>query len=313
VGYEDRQLTFAGAGGRGLGTPWGTLGAIAKQALEEHGYRVRVEWRSFGLNNARYVADGQAELGATMAAFALSAYRGSDDFAAEGPRDGLRVLASINFPSWVGVAARRELDLESLADIRERGLAVRIKRGNGAVFNALLDYYGLTPEVVADLGGRFLQIELDEDFLRADHVPWVRSGDFDVFIDSCYASYTPEGRHWWEASVLYDLDFLPLPEELIERLTAIDGCERGFLPNHLMRGVWEDVPTVTRPPQIIYTRDEMPEEMAYEVARILDGNHQLFRQTHIPYSYDPANVAQDVGIPLHSGAARYYREAGYLG
>jgi hypothetical protein len=80
-----------------------------------------------------------------------------------------------------------------------------------------------------------------------------------------------------------------------------------------MRGVWEDVPTVTRPPQIIYTREEMPEEMAYEVARILDGNHQLFRQTHIPYSYDPANVAQDVGIPLHSGAARYYREAGYLG
>jgi TRAP-type uncharacterized transport system substrate-binding protein len=30
------------------------------------------------------------------------------------------------------------------------------------------------------------------------------------------------------------------------------------------------------------------------------------------FSYDPDVVASDVGIPIHPGAARYYREAGYL-
>ena len=31
-----------------------------------------------------------------------------------------------------------------------------------------------------------------------------------------------------------------------------------------------------------------------------------------PILYDPQQVARDNGIPLHSGAARYYRERGYL-
>jgi TRAP-type uncharacterized transport system substrate-binding protein len=30
------------------------------------------------------------------------------------------------------------------------------------------------------------------------------------------------------------------------------------------------------------------------------------------FSYDPQVAAGDVGIPLHQGATRYYREVGYL-
>ena len=43
-----------------------------------------------------------------------------------------------------------------------------------------------------------------------------------------------------------------------------------------------------------------------------EANHDAFRQTHIPYSYDSQQVARNNGIPIHPGAARYYRERGYL-
>ena len=56
---------FAGAGAPGMGTPWGTLGEVTAKALAPFGYEVRLEGRSFGPNNARYVADGRADLGAT--------------------------------------------------------------------------------------------------------------------------------------------------------------------------------------------------------------------------------------------------------
>jgi TRAP-type uncharacterized transport system substrate-binding protein len=49
----------------------------------------------------------------------------------------------------------------------------------------------------------------------------------------------------------------------------------------------------------------------YRFARALDEGRALLRQTQIPFSYDERNVAMDVGVPLHSGAARYYQEKGY--
>ena len=72
------------------------------------------------------------------------------------------------------------------------------------------------------------------------------------------------------------------------------------------------MPSVSRPWQLILGRDDMPDDFAYLLARAYDENRQLFRQTHIPYSYDSHEVARDNGIPLHPGAARYYREHGYL-
>jgi TRAP-type uncharacterized transport system substrate-binding protein len=79
-----------------------------------------------------------------------------------------------------------------------------------------------------------------------------------------------------------------------------------------MRGVNEDVPTVQRFPQVIYTRAEAPDDFVYEVTRALDNNRQLFRHTHMPYSLDPANVAKPRAVPLHPASERYYSDAGIL-
>jgi len=37
----------------------------------------------------------------------------------------------------------------------------------------------------------------------------------------------------------------------------------------------------------------------------------LFRQQHVPFSYDPNTVAADIGVPIHPGALRYYKEKNY--
>ena len=71
------------------------------------------------------------------------------------------------------------------------------------------------------------------------------------------------------------------------------------------------IPSVYRPWQLIFGRDDMPHDFVYLLAQALDTNRRLFRETHIPYSYDPAEVARDHGVPLHPGAEQYYRERGY--
>ena len=71
------------------------------------------------------------------------------------------------------------------------------------------------------------------------------------------------------------------------------------------------IATVQRFPQVIYTRSEAPEDFVYEVTRALYKGRHLFRETHMPYSYDQANVAKPRTVPLHSGAQRFYKEAGF--
>jgi len=308
MSYKDKELVFAGAGGFGMGTPWGTIGAIIKQALEPLGYKLHIEWRSHGANNSRYVGDGKADFGATHITHALSAFRGQDAYADESPRDHLRVIASINHASWYGIAVKEQSGIMDLSEIREKELAVRIKTGAGRVFDLIFEHYGLSRDLIKSYGGTFLETDF-----TAPRVPWVESGEFDLFVDTVYAAYTPEARHWWEASVLHDLKFLPLPDELVQHVCALGLAEPGTIPVKLMRGLNEAVPALARLPQIVYTRDDMPEDFAFLLARTLDESRHLFRMTHIPFSYDPQNAAKDWGIPLHPGAVRYYREQGYLG
>jgi TRAP-type uncharacterized transport system substrate-binding protein len=115
-----------------------------------------------------------------------------------------------------------------------------------------------------------------------------------------------------QASILLNLRFLPLPDDLVQTLCRDFGGVPGFIPYRLLRGVDAPVASVYRPWQLIFGRDDMPDDFAYLLAKAYDDDRDAFRQTHIPYSYDSREVGRDNGIPLHPGAQRYYREQGYL-
>jgi TRAP-type uncharacterized transport system substrate-binding protein len=318
---EGKKIVFAGAAPLEMGTPWGTLALVVRRALDPLGYETQIESASWGDNNARYVADGLADLGATQYRGVRYAFDGVRAFAEGGPRRNLRLIATINQPAWVGMAVRAGSDVRDLADVAARRLPLRIKTSGDGMFDVIFDYYGLSRERILELGGRFIHGIGAEDmnpttrWANRDYnqiAPWVLSGDFDMILDPIYAAYTPEHKHWWEATMLHDMRFLALPADLIQRLCESGEVEgAGFVPHRLMRGVNEDLPSVERFPQMIYTRDDVPEAFVYEVTKALDQNRHLFRQTHLPYSYDPLNVAKPRAVPFHEGALRYYHEAGY--
>jgi hypothetical protein len=239
------------------------------------------------------------------------AYEGKYDFAGNARRN-LRVVASICRPWWLGVAVRAETGLSNLRQIKERQYPVRVRGAASPYADCIWDYYSISSEDVEAWGGKFPGPSEFGGPVPTIRDPWVRTGDFDVIINSVYAAYTPENRDFFEAAVLYNLRFLPLPDDLIARICS-DVCGvPGFLPHQLLRGVDGDIPSVELPPQVIYTREDAPDDLAYLIAKTLDDNWAALRRTMMAFSYDPDVVASDVGIPIHPGAARYYREAGYL-
>jgi TRAP-type uncharacterized transport system substrate-binding protein len=83
----------------------------------------------------------------------------------------------------------------------------------------------------------------------------------------------------------------------------------------------EDVPCIDWSNWAVLVRDDMDEELAYRLTSIMVEQRAELegRYRHIPseiapmtYPINPHAMWQGVGAPLHAGAARYYREHGYM-
>jgi uncharacterized protein len=311
---EGKKIRFAGAGVVGRGTPWGTLGLVVRRILAPLGYDTEIESASAGANNPRYVADGRCDIGATQVRAVREAVESRRAFEGEDPRENLRLIATINQPSWLGVAVRVETGITDLSQIAKQKMPIRLKTGGDRMFDILFEYYGLSREKITELGGSFVSGIASGQRKLNEVTPWVAKGEFDAIIDPIYTGYTPEHQHWMEATILHDLRFLPLPEDLIQRIVDEEEAEGpGFIPHRLMRGINEDLPSVERLPQVIYTRAEAPDSFVHEVTKAIDQSRHMFRQTHLPYSYDPKTACKSrLPVPFHPAAERYYKEVGYL-
>ena len=58
----------------------------------------------------------------------------------------------------------------------------------------------------------------------------------------------------------------------------------------------------------------MPDDFAYTLAKALDEHQDLFQWANsgMNFSYNWRTVWKAFDVPLHPGAAKYYRERGYM-
>src|SRR5215203_461769 len=217
MGFEDKKLVFGGAG---PGTPWGTLGLVVGRALAPHGYEVRVEAEASRDRNPRVLSEGKVDIGGTTAHAARWAFQGRHTFQGESPRTNLRQIATIMHPAWLGIAVRAETWITDLSHIRERQLPVRVIGGRGALFAPVWQYYGLSRELIESWGGAFHSMPPRAEGAAFVPGPWARTGEFDVIMDPIYAAFTVEQTFWHDASILHNLRFLGIPDDLLSRMCA---------------------------------------------------------------------------------------------
>jgi len=196
-------------------------------------------------------------------------------------------------------AASKKSGLTSLSQIKDRKEATWIAGTNNSI---VLDYYGIKADDLKARGGGTMPGNASRE----------KRASADVFIGTGLLANTPEQRMWYEISQLNDLVFLDFDEPLIAKMAQQPGYQRATVPLALFRGVTHPIPTVMRPNHLIYVRDEAPDDFAYAVAKALDEHRDLFQVQLEPWYYDPQTVAVSKTIPLHPGAARYYRERGYV-
>lgn len=323
TGFDVKRLVFASACPNGC--PWGEIGEFVRDAMQPVGYEIilcrncnRAEGPRIVATNAlpppltaldlRVGTDtrvnARVDFGVTASAFLTEAYRGVGAYAKDGPFKNLRLIAKIEDPTYLLVAVKNDSSITDLKQIRERKLPVKLLVSLSSSTQPLLDYYGLTPEALEQLGGTMANAML----ARGD-------APFDVIIsDLASPANNPESAYWTKLSYQYDLRFLELPEELLDQLASNKNGDliRVTAKWGLLRGVDRPIATVARSGESVFARDNMPVQVAYEVAKAIDAHRDNLRWFIRPYSYSSNTVWKNQDVPLHPGAEKYYREKGYL-
>jgi uncharacterized protein len=306
--------------------PWGAMADVVKAALVPYHYDVQICYHCFMADAPRIVGDarmpppwtphmgngvipdsyipeppkGRVEFGATSDQILIAAYDGKGVYAQEGPRKQLRLLANIASPVYIIVAIKRGSGITDLAQLKDHKGPLKIV-ADADVSSVLFPYYGVSMEQLKAAGATFAPAL----------VPQARA-DADVIIHYGTLANAPEFNIWYDASQKEDLVYLQLPEALVAKLAHDLDLERRDIPTGLLRGQETPIHTVARTGTAIYGRADMPDDFAYLVAKALDQQQDLFEWSMGNFSYNRYRVAKVGDVPLHPGAARYYRERGYL-
>ena len=248
--------------------------------------------------NIRAIGIGLMEFGFTQtdrnheAVNGLAAWDGK-------PQEGLRSVFSL-YPETVLLVTRAGAGIADVTDLKGRTVDIG-HPGTGPRGHAedVLRLYGIDRkrEVVA----RSLGLD---DAARAL---------VDGTIDALFCTVGSPSAALAAAAEATDIAIVPIDSEAVGAFVAArPGYVPATLPPGTYRGVAAPVATYAVTATVVSSADAA-EDLVYDVVRIVFENLDVLRSAHPALGgLAPAAMLKNLAAPLHPGAARYYREQGWL-
>lgn len=295
------RMTVAGA------SPGGAWSAIGEAITDE--LRRGIPASSFTLEpgqdgaNAVLVQQQAVEMGLVHSSLALAALAGTTPF--DTPQPDVRAIMLIYGDAPFHFIVDRRSGLTRLEDIARRHIPVRVSvntRGSlmELATRTVFDLYGVGFDDIRENGGDILFFPFNESY------EMMKNGR----IDAIGTVVQVPSRHTVEASRTIDLDVLSLSEEVIAGANRQLGTDTTTIPREAYRFLDHDVRTFAGR-VILITHRFVPDDQVYEITRILHHNLARLRRAHGALrALTPETMPEVGGVPLHEGAARFYREIG---
>lgn len=249
--------------------------------------------------NVNAIKSGQLESGFAQSDVAYWAYTGTGIFKDRGKVENLRAIASL-YPESVHLVARAGSGIESVHDLRGKRVSLD-EPGSGTLVDAriILEAFGVAED------------ELKAEYIKpSPAVAKIRDNQLDAFI--IVAGYPTGSVVELAASVGCDLVPIDGPE-IDALLEQYQFFAKDVIPAGTYDGIGE---TRTISVQALWVVGaEVDEELVYGITKALwhENARQLLDHGHARGRSITLETALDgIGIPLHPGAERYYREQGLL-
>ncbi len=251
------------------------------------------------VDNVNAIMSGLRDSGFAQSDVAYWAYTGTGTMEGGEPAEGLRTIAAL-FEEHIHLVALADSGINSVADLKGKRVSLD-EPGSGTYVDAnlILETNGLSQDDITP-----------EQLKGAAATEALRNGKVDaIFVVAGY----PTGAIVELASAV-DITLVPIDGEGADALTG----EYGFfsaseIPSDAYEGV-EGAATIAVGAQW-FTHADKDEELVYQITQALwnENSRKLLDVGHAKGSAITAESALNgVGVPLHPGAERFYKEAGLL-
>ncbi len=260
-----------------------------------------------GLNGAKLVGSGKLDLvWLNPSIIPTMAYKGQGPF-----RRALPLRALAVFPSWdrLVIAVSPRLGVRTMEELIAKkpkmNVSIAVNDCVDFAIKYLLKAHGISQQDFINWGGTVDEVVRPSNPHRREGII---SGELDMVIDEGMDS-------WGDVAVEHGMIFLPYSQKVLKKLEKY-GFQRAQLESGRLAGIKEPTTVVDFSGWPICVHEKFPDDLAYHIAAVLDKIRE-----EIPYdapatpsmkSLCTSTAVGPLDFPLHPGAARYYREKGYL-
>jgi hypothetical protein len=231
------------------------------------------------------------------------------------PNPDVRALGGIFGIYHIHFLASANKGITSVAELAEMvtsGKSLRVAapmKGTSdlPLVNTIFDFYGISLDDIENAGGKVFHA------VYSDMVNLYK----DKHVDYVFTHLALPGAAITEMTVSRDSTLLAVSDACIDYLhkelgTLARDTGRCVIPAGTYRGQEVDVPAIVSAGELIINKD-VPDILAYTIIRtICDNVAELHKINPANKNFDPKTGWKNVALPLHPGAEKYYKEAGYM-
>lgn len=260
------------------------------------------------LQNPRNVNSGEIQIGLTYTPQSSSFYYGTDPYSKDKPHKNLRFLSANNLCGYTFVVSKAS-KIHSFKDLQNARISPAPKTYSVHLATKwVLEFYGITFESIEKAGGMVTGLGYN------DATAMIQDGRLDGLANQ------PAGPmpHIINLAQNPGIRILPMEEEMRDKILA-DPRFRGWvkmeIPAGAYKGIEKPIPTVGMLEVFLVNKD-LSEELVYRIAKIayesqdIKDIYKTARERGFPPAFDISNATKGMVIPVHPGAARYFKEKG---
>jgi TRAP transporter TAXI family solute receptor len=300
VAAQQKYMTI-GTGGV-TGVYYAAGGAICRLVNKDrakHGIRCSVESTGGSVFNVNTIKAGELDMGTTQSDVAYNAVKGIGQFK-DGAFTDLRSVMSLH-PEPFTVLSRKEVNAKALTDFKGKKFNV----GNpGSGTRASME------ELLTAMNWKLTDFALASELKADEHGPALCDGKIDGFF---YGVGHPSANIQ-DPTTSCGAKLVPVTGAAVDKLVAEKPYyAKAVIPGGLYPGNPNDTQTYGVLATLV-TSAKVPADQVYAVVKAVFDNFEEFKKLHPALTnLKPEDMVKNgLSAPLHEGAAKYYKEKGWI-
>lgn len=260
------------------------------------GARTQVQSTKASVENLNLLQTGRGEIALALGDSVKSAWEGDEEVGFPKKLDKLRGIAAV-YPNVIQIVASQQSGVKTFADLKGKGLSVGAPK-SGTEVNAR--------RIFEAMGMSYKDLGKTEYLPFGESVELIKNRQLDATLQSAGLGVSSIR----DLASSLPITMVAVPADVAKKLGP--PFIATTIPANTYAGQTADVPTLAVV-NFLVTHSGVSDDMAYQMTKQLFENLDTMVAAHnAAKAISLKTATEGMPVPLHPGAARYYKEKGLL-